>query len=143
MQQQQEGAPLLLWRRASRYPSTTYLQAIHPCVQVSANFGADLAARPFRGDVAWIKAEAAQRLYSSILHTTVPRGAKASAGWLAGTAPRGWHAVRSCSGPPGIRVPGWRRPACRWRSCSPHAMPCLQGQGVTGELVFGYLQHHG
>lgn len=48
--------------------------------QISANFGTDLAARPFKGDLAWIKAEATQRLYASILHTPVPRGAKVRAG---------------------------------------------------------------
>ncbi|KAL4443421.1 hypothetical protein ABPG75_011158 [Micractinium tetrahymenae] len=64
-----------------------------PDEEILANFGTDLAARPFRGDLAWIKAEATQRLYSRILATPVPR--------------------------------------------------CAKVQNVIGELVFGYLRHHG
>ncbi|EFN58155.1 hypothetical protein CHLNCDRAFT_34313, partial [Chlorella variabilis] len=72
------------------YPSVGFRT---PDEEIVANFGTDLAARPFKGDLAWIKAEASQRLYSSVLSTTVPRSSK--------------------------------------------------GQNVIGELVFGYLQHHG
>ena len=47
-----------------------------PPTQIEANFGTDLTSRPFRGDVAWIKHEAQQRLYASVLNTAVPRSAK-------------------------------------------------------------------
>ncbi|PRW56754.1 Ran-binding 10 [Chlorella sorokiniana] len=47
-----------------------------PDEEIEANFGTDLANRPFRGDVAWIKHEAQQRLYASVLNTAVPRSAK-------------------------------------------------------------------
>ncbi|PSC72505.1 Ran-binding 10 [Micractinium conductrix] len=55
------------------YPSVGFRT---PEEEIVANFGTDLAARPFRGDLAWIRAEATQRLYSSILSTSVPRGSK-------------------------------------------------------------------
>ena len=45
-------------------------------LQVVANFGADLEARPFRGDYPGIVREAQQRLYRSILATAVPRAGK-------------------------------------------------------------------
>ncbi|KAI3427988.1 hypothetical protein D9Q98_006376 [Chlorella vulgaris] len=64
-----------------------------PDEEIVANFGCDLATRPFKGDVEWLKQEALQRLYSSILAAPIPRAGK--------------------------------------------------DQNVTGELVFGYLQHHG
>ncbi|KAL4429173.1 hypothetical protein ABPG77_010152 [Micractinium sp. CCAP 211/92] len=72
------------------YPSVGFRT---PDEEIMANFGSDLAARPFRGDLAWIKAEATQRLYSRILAAPVPR--------------------------------------------------CAKVQNVIGELVFGYLRHHG
>jgi hypothetical protein len=55
--------------------------ARYPCfLQIVANFGTDLAARPFKGDLGWIRAEASQRLHSVVLATPLPRAHKVG-GW--------------------------------------------------------------
>ena len=61
------------------YPSPLLLQVV-------ANFGNDLAARPFRGDPAWVRQEATQRLYSTILATPLPRSSPKVGGRVAGRA---------------------------------------------------------
>lgn len=69
------GRSLLTWP-GPRVSRTTPTCVLCSRPQIEANFGTDLANRPFRGDVAWIKHEAQQRLYASVLNTAVPRSAK-------------------------------------------------------------------
>lgn len=59
-----------------RLPPPSLTNTHNTLPQVEANFGCDLAARPFRGDLAGIRAEAQARLYASVLHTAVPWGGK-------------------------------------------------------------------
>lgn len=46
------------------------------CTQIDANFGTDLARRPFKADVAAIRREAADRLHARILHAPLPAPCK-------------------------------------------------------------------
>ena len=53
-----------------------------PCSapQIDANFGTDLARRPFRADVGAIRREAAARLAAKVLHTALPSSKARQAG---------------------------------------------------------------
>lgn len=44
--------------------------------QILANFGSDLTAHPFRGDIEAIRKSASDRLYAKILATVVPKASK-------------------------------------------------------------------
>ena len=56
-------------------------------LQIDANFGVDLARKPFKADMAAIQKEAEQRLYSRILHLQLPAGKVGTC--LAGYLPAG------------------------------------------------------
>ena len=49
-----------------------------PGEEIIVNFGADVEAKPFRGDVAALRKEATQKLYARILAMTVPQASKRS-----------------------------------------------------------------
>eukprot|EP00887_Chlorella_sp_A99_P006148 scaffold22.g6148.t1 len=57
------------------YPSVGFRT---PDEEIVANFGTDLAAHPFRGDVARIREEATQRLHARLLAQRLPPAGKAS-----------------------------------------------------------------
>lgn len=71
-----------------------FLDAAAP--QVMANFGNDLAANPFKGDVEAIRAEATQRLHSRILASPLPQSSEVRRLLLAAAAAPGglWLAGR-------------------------------------------------
>lgn len=117
-----------------------------------ANFGNDLAAHPFKGDVEAIRAEATQRLYSRILASPLPQASQGAAGGRAARRAAGCQLPHLGAGLPrgGMVCPPVSAlltllvslTASRLTARCPR--PRLQGPApYVGELIFDYLKHHG